>query len=89
MIIKETILFEAYCDKCYNGMLKQFLDVGYIFKMQSVDFIGNKMKCDNCSYINKIKDAVIVVPGEYNIWSKNDLSKHKMDTGVTKFINEK
>ncbi len=88
MFIKETVIFEAYCDKCGNGMLQDFLNTGYMFKMKTSEFIGNEIKCTGCGHKNKIEDAILMIPGEFNVWSQNDITNYKKETGISKFLND-
>lgn len=87
MIIREIIIFEAYCESCGKGMLQDFLNTGYMFKMKSTDFIGKEMKCE-CGHTNKIEDSILTIPGEFNVWSQNDIKKYKNDNGVSKFLKD-
>jgi hypothetical protein len=87
MFIRQTVIYEAWCDKCQAGMLQSLLDTGFIFKIKLTEFVGNEIKCEKCGHLNMIDNTIINIPHMFESYSVNPDYNLK-DDGMKKHIDQ-
>jgi transcription initiation factor IIE alpha subunit len=86
MIIRETTIYECWCEHCHKGQMKDLFQKAFDEKIHLSEFVGQTFKCEVCGEDNTIEDFLTVVPHSYMIASKHEFSKAKSNDELGKYL---
>lgn len=87
MYIRQTLILEAFCENCNQGMLTPLLDFGFNSKKSACETKGEIIKCPKCQHENKVEEVVTMIPSEFLWFGTDDVNRFR-DESVKKFLNK-
>jgi hypothetical protein len=86
MIIRETIIYECWCEHCHKGQMQQLLQKTFEEKKHLSTYVGQTFKCELCGEDNTVEDFLSLVPHSFMVMSQYDMSKGKSNQDLGKFL---